>query len=296
MSVVVNSPHGSVQVGSVSWLLAGSLTAIGILNLGPFLGIPDDLNAIATMLIGLALTLVHGQAYLGWKRLSVFLALTVVVSFSAEALGVATGLIFGPYHYTDHLGPKLLGVPLLIQAAYVAMGYASLVTARIVLGAHATPRGWRSLLLLALLTSLIMVAWDVAMDPYQSTMSGDWIWETGGAYFGVPLHNYAGWFATVATFTLLYLAFERRHPKEETTACSPFFLSAPVLYYALVGIGIFVTPLVEPIETLAAPANYSGPIPAMTGSLSLIAVFVMGTPACIALSRLFDDDVESTRR
>src|SRR3974377_2085802 len=62
--------------------------------------------------------------------------------------------------------------------------------------------------------AFIMVSWDVAMDPYQSTVSGDWIWPDGGGYFGVPLHNYAGWFGTVFLFMLVYFLFASRSPEQ----------------------------------------------------------------------------------
>ena len=263
------------------------LAAIAILNFGPVIGVGDDANAILTVIIGLAFTLIHGSLYLGWKRLLVFLGITLFVSFSAEALGVATGLVFGKYHYTENLGPRLLGVPPMIQAAYVAMGYASLVTARVILGAIATPRGW-SILGLTLCTAFLMVSWDVAMDPYQSTIAGDWIWEDGGPYFGIPLHNYVGWFCTVVAFIGLYLWYERSHPvaAPERPALGKFFYSGPVIYYGLIGFGIVITPLVEDFETLASPNNYSGSLVALTHSLSLIAIFVMGTPVALALARL----------
>jgi hypothetical protein len=62
--------------------------------------------------------------------------------------------------------------------------------------------------------AFIMVSWDVAMDPYQSTVTGDWIWRDGGGYFGVPLHNYAGWFGTVFMFMLVYFIFASRYAEQ----------------------------------------------------------------------------------
>ena len=126
------------------------------------------------------------------------------------------------------------------------------------------------------------------MDPYQSTIAGDWIWEEGGPYFGIPLHNYVGWFVTVVAFIGLYLWYERSHPLAVPAgpALEKFFYSGPVIYYGLIGFGIVITPLVENIETLASPNNYSGSLVALTHSMSLIAVFVMGTPVALALARL----------
>jgi uncharacterized membrane protein len=283
---------GNILLGSSIILLV----AIAALNLGPLWGLDGDTNAIVTMLLGLVFTVIHGCMFLGWQRLLVFLAITVGVSFSAEAIGVATGLVFGKYHYTENLGPLLFGVPPLIQVGYVTMGYASFVTARVILGAYQTPRGW-GLFGLTIAAACIMVSWDVAMDPYQSTIGGDWIWETGGPYFGVPLHNYVGWFCTVATFIALYLIYERFNPLETSTDESSrgFFRSGPVLYYASMAIGIIITPIVGGITLpIASPNNYSGSIAALTSSLSLIAVFVMGTPVVLAIVRLLNRRCDET--
>lgn len=266
------------------------LAGIAILNLGPIIEIDGDTNAILTLLIGLAFTIVHGRMLLGWKRLLAFLAITVIVSFAAEAIGVATGLVFGKYYYTENLGPRLLGVPPMIQIGYVAMGYASFITARVILGALRTPKRWE-ILGVTLGTAFLMVSWDVAMDPYQSTIAGDWIWQEGGPYFGVPLHNYAGWFCTVAAFTFLYLVYEQFNPLPALSgpATRASFWSKPVIYYALIGIGILVTPLVGGVELpIASPQNYSGSLDNLMQSLSLIALFVMGTPVTLALVRLLN--------
>src|SRR6185503_15801387 len=107
----------------------------------------------------------------------------------SEAIGVATGAVFGPYHYTDLFGPKILGVPPVIQVGYLAVGYSSIVMGRIVLSLLKPVKGW-AILIASLAGAAIMVAWDVSMDPLQSTAAGDWIWRDGGAYFGVPLSNY----------------------------------------------------------------------------------------------------------
>jgi putative membrane protein len=42
-----------------------------------------------------------------------------------------------------------------------------------------------------------MVAWDLSMDPVWSTVMHSWIWLQGGAYFGVPVSNFLGWYLTV---------------------------------------------------------------------------------------------------
>jgi uncharacterized membrane protein len=271
----------AIRRGNLALLLP--LAAIFILNFSTLWGLNAGIQAVAIVIIAFAFALMHGSAAMGWRNLIAFLLITFVISFAAEAIGVATGLVFGPYHYTDNLGPKILGVPPLIQLAYVAMGYASMLMARVIVG------GARRAFTLAgvLVASLIMVSWDVAMDPYQSTVSGDWIWEKGGAYFGVPLHNYAGWFFTVLVFMFAYWLFARRWPEPgpdaQTTA--PVFQSLPAVLYALMAMNIIVTPFVTHITSIAQPGNYTLPVATLEASMTLIALFVMGTPVVIALAQ-----------
>ena len=273
-------------------LMIAALLFIAILDIGPLLGIGDDANAILTLLAALVFVVAHGYIALGWRNIIAFSLITIVISFTSEAVGVATGLIFGAYHYTDLLGPKLLGVPPMIQIGYLATGYASVMMGRIILSLRAPVRGW-AILAASLAGAFIMVSWDVAMDPYQSTIAGDWIWRDGGGYFGVPLHNYAGWFGTVFVFMLVYFVFASRYaeqPQEDLIQNRIAFWSLPILYYALIALGIIIAPLVDGVSLpYASPANYTGTIQTLEASMSLVAIFVMGSPVVFALCRLFLD-------
>jgi uncharacterized membrane protein len=273
----------------VWWLLCLPLLAIAVLNFGPVLRINNDLNTILTLIAGLLFTIAHGAVALGWRNIVAFVAITFAISFASEVLGVATGLVFGPYHYTDLLGPKLLGVPPMIQVGYIGVGYASMMLGRIILGRRPI-RGW-TILLASLVGAFIMVSWDVAMDPYQSTVYGDWIWHTGGPYFGVPLHNYVGWFVTVFAFMLVYFIFAEYVPERPRPASAreqTALWSLPIFYYALTAIGIIIVPLVGGVALpYAAAANYTGSPQALEGSLSLIGIFVMGGPVIFSFVRLF---------
>ncbi len=69
----------------------------------------------------------------GRPGLGLFFGLSFVISFIMEELGVRTGLIFGPYHYSDMLGPKVSNVPVLIPLGWFMMIYPSWVVARAIL-------------------------------------------------------------------------------------------------------------------------------------------------------------------
>jgi uncharacterized membrane protein len=184
----------------------------------------------------------------------------------------------------------------MIQIGYLATGYASVMMGRTILSLRRPVRGW-AILAASLAGAFIMVSWDVAMDPYQSTIAGDWIWRDGGGYFGVPLHNYAGWFGTVFVFMLVYFMFASRYaeqPQEDLIRNGTAFWSLPILYYALIALGIIIAPLVDGVSLpYASPANYAGTPQALQASMSLVAIFVMGSPVVFALSRLFLDRTQA---
>ena len=177
------------------------LNLYGVLALWLNLGMIWFLTPLSTQ-TGLAFAILHAGQRMGWKRALVLLALAFVVSLAYESIGVATGLVYGPYHYTEKLGVKFLGlVPLLIPAAWFMMMYPSYVIAERLLD-HLP--GWRRVLAIAAVGGVVMTAWDVVMDPMM--VAGEhWVWEVQGAYFGVPLQNYWGWWVTVFTVFALFL-------------------------------------------------------------------------------------------
>jgi uncharacterized membrane protein len=273
----------------VAWVIAILVLIEAAFRFSAAAGIGNAVIAVVTILGGLVFLLLHGSQAFGWRNLIAFLLITVVVSFAAEAIGVATGWVFGPYHYTDQIGPKLLGVPPLIQIAYAAMGYASLITGRVLMGASGAPRRWPALLAVTLIGALIMVGWDLGIDPFQSTISGIWIWHQPGPYFGVGIHNFIGWFGTVFTFMLLYQIYARRFPEQPNPALagSPFFWSLAPFFYIALGLGTIVPAWIGGYSLpYASPANYSGSLPELESSVALITAFAMGTPAIAALLRL----------
>lgn len=210
-------------------------------------------------------SLCHCGATLGRRRLVLFFLLTVVISFIDEDVGVRTGLVFGPYHYSDMLGVKLDHVPVLIPLGWFMMIYASWVVAQALLrGADLRRPG--SAVVLALFAALVMTGWDMVMDPPVSS-HGNWVWEQGGPYFGVPLHNYFGW---VMNAFLIYVAFyfadRASTMRPAGYAFGDTFAALPVILYAIFSLE-YVVPGRQP-------------------PLILIGVFSMFMPAILALARL----------
>jgi uncharacterized membrane protein len=92
-----------------------ALASAAIVTVGLLGGrVPPTVTTLMTVL-AFTFALLHGSVRLGWGRTLLLVGLTFGISLLFESVGVATGLIYGPYHYTDRLGPMFLGlVPYLI--------------------------------------------------------------------------------------------------------------------------------------------------------------------------------------
>ena len=152
---------------------------------------------------GLALAIAFWR-FAGTRWLPAFLAV-FAISFTAEHIGTGYGFPFSGYRYTQMLGPRLLDrVPWLIPVSWFLMSAPSWVISRSVF------RGpGRRAARIAFAASLL-VLWDLALDPAMSAATNYWIWETPGAFYGMPWVNLLGWFGTgLVIMTALSLLDDR---------------------------------------------------------------------------------------
>lgn len=126
----------------------------------------------------------------GARWIPSFVAL-YVLSLASEMSGTTLGLPFGPYHYTAALGAKWFGhVPLLIPLSWFFMALPSYALAR-----RRFP-GRGQFVQRVLVGSLLLLSWDLSLDPAMSLVTSFWVWGTAGPYYGMPLLNLAGWYVT----------------------------------------------------------------------------------------------------
>jgi uncharacterized membrane protein len=179
----------------------------------------------------------HGSQNLGWKRTLLLLLLTFTISLLFECVGVATGKVYGGYYYTDKLGFKFLGlVPLIIPVAWFMMTYPSYIIANKVVPAFKSTWIWR--LVVAGVGAMVMTAWDLVMDPMM-VAGGHWVWEEPGAYFGIPIQNYLGWWLTTFVTFWLFLTLARIRPQQDASRDS--FKQLAIWSYAIVGLSTILT-------------------------------------------------------
>ena len=157
----------------------------------------------------LIFALIHGAILYRLTGILIFFAICLVVGNAFENLGVSTGFPFGRYYFTDAMGPKLFQVPILLGLAYVGMGYLSWTLGRVILGNLQAPLAGARTVALPLVAAFIMVAWDFANDPVWANINRLWIWQHGGAYFGVPLTNFLGWYLVVYVIYQLFALYLR---------------------------------------------------------------------------------------
>ncbi|GAB4479083.1 MAG: carotenoid biosynthesis protein [Anaerolineae bacterium] len=220
----------------------------------------------ATTLYFLLFSLLHAAYLIGWRHALAFFALSAAISWGFEQFGVMTGLVYGPYHYTDRFGPRLGHVPLVIPLAWFMMIYPSYVIARLILTGRAdtTPGQDVNPIALAAVGALVMTAWDVGIDPLMSRPPMQaWVWERGGLFFGVPLHNFAGWLLTTFTIFLIYGLLERRFRPRPAGPITRGAAAIPVIGYAVMALPLVfaITPLPARLIGLAAmliPAGLAG--------------------------------------
>lgn len=214
----------------------GSVTIY--VTLGPLLGFPPTRIPTTLFLTVLAwiFALSHAWVILGRLRVLILLALTFTISLLFESVGVATGWIYGPYHYTDALGPKFMGlVPYLIPLAWFMMIYPSQVIAEGFL-LNRVPNDWRGEVGIAFTSAIIMTSWDVVMDPMMVRF-GFWEWEVEGAFFGVPLQNYGGWILTTFCIFLIYRWITNRLGRGGLQHPTKAFVKLAALSYLLSWLG-----------------------------------------------------------
>lgn len=166
-------------------VLAGSYLILWIGGVGSHLlygRTPDGATWAAPAFLGLAGVLVLSA--LDRADRATWLAVGIL-GFAVEAIGVHSGFPFGRYKYTDVLQPQIIGVPLVMAAAWIVV--AAYVNAMLT--------GFRlPTQLAAVIAGVWMTAIDLVIDPLAAGRLNYWRWIDTGSYYGIPLQNFLGWF------------------------------------------------------------------------------------------------------
>lgn len=128
-----------------------------------------------------------------------------LITTAIQSLGALTGIPFGPYYYTDQIGPQLFyPLPWAVPLMWITIILASRGVARLIL------RPWRQTpnygFRLMGLTTLLVVLLDFGLEPFATHAKHYWLWHPTQFKFDwytTPGINFFGWAVT----TLLVLGF-----------------------------------------------------------------------------------------
>ena len=229
------------------------------------------------VLIVTAFVVIHGVRLYSWKNMLVFVSITFLFSWCLESLSIATGFPFGNYYYTG--SGKIGEVPWVIMPGYLSMGYLSWLIAHILTGHFDTKIEGSHILLIPVIASFVMVMWDVVMDPIMSTIQGEWVWPSGGLYFGVPLTNFFGWYLTIFLIYLVFAFFLSRQNvkfKSPNIGSRTYWLVIPLMY-----LGMALQYLLAPFFTTTNLEIF--------WSLFLVTIYTMVFVSMIAILRVVEE-------
>src|SRR5467141_3562202 len=250
------------EVARLFQLLPGKLPIAGVIALH--------------VLALLVFALIHGAMFYGLRGILIYVAICLVVGNLFENLGVATGFPFGRYYFTDAMGPKLFHVPILIGLAYVGMGYLSWTLGRVILRNLRSPLAGARIITLPLVAAFIMVAWDFANDPVWANIDRLWVWQNGGAYFGVPLTNFLGLYLVYYLVHQLFAIYLRGRSPIASPLPAGYWRWA-IIFYALCAAGGVIIVLPKRVSAVVfdatgTPWNTN----VIAGVCALVCIFVMG--------------------
>lgn len=184
---------------------------------------------------------------IGWGKAALLAASASTLALAAELLGTSVALPFGDYSYSGLLGYRLFGLvpfPIPLSWFYMLTGALAIVARLSGAGDSRRSRWWW-----ALGAGLLMVAWDVSMDPAM-VKTGHWSWGSGAvfreaglpawlvtfftadAFYGMPLSNWFGWLLTATLIARAMLAIVPPAAVRERIASSPF----PIALYLANGV------------------------------------------------------------
>jgi putative membrane protein len=180
-------------------------------------GVPPAVPAV--FLVALALpSYIALVRWLGPARGIALLLILSILPLAVEGYAVATGIPYGGFTYSADLGYRAFGlVPWTVAFAYLPM-----LLGAVTLAGTAAGTSWTRLVPAGVLVLLLV---DLVIDP-AVVHAGLWVWTDGGAYYGVPTSNFAGWVLTGVVYIALFRLIAGGRPIPGTVAASLLLILA----------------------------------------------------------------------
>lgn len=259
------------------WLAA---TVTGALSAG------SSTQAVAQAIYGIALAVfvvLHALTLYRPSGAAAYFALAVAVSFGLEACSVATGFPFG--FYVHHMeGPRALGVPFTVVAAWVILAWLAWNLARVIVGGYQNRR--LPVVATPIVATLILGGYDLVIDPIGAYVRGLFSYGSPSGALGVPLSNYVGWVITGWVLFQLFALVERRWRRDSQPAAVRSTLVMPVIVW----LGLALQVNLEMLHAGAGSATIQGgrsvPFSDIYATCVATTWFTMGLVVAIAVARL----------
>lgn len=163
------------------------------------------------------------------RRAGVGILGLVLFTYTIEFIGLTTGWPYGEFSYLVDLGPMLAGVPIGLPLFYLPLVFDAYLLGLLLIG-HRPRR-----IVIVPVTIAIVLLIDLVLDP-GAVAIGFWAYAVGGAYYGIPVSNYAGWLLSGTVAVLLVdLTIDRTRLEHRVRSC-PFALDDLVSFVLLWGV------------------------------------------------------------
>lgn len=116
------------------------------------------------------------------KKFLLLSAIIFIIGFAIEAIGVATGVLFGNYNYGELFSFKIFETPILIGVNWLFLSLSAFGVVQ-----YFTNKSY----FLIVIPALIMTGLDFFIEPVAMKL-GFWNWENNI----IPLQNFVMWFIT----------------------------------------------------------------------------------------------------
>ncbi|HET6513791.1 MAG TPA: carotenoid biosynthesis protein [Thermodesulfovibrionales bacterium] len=156
--------------------------------------------------------------HLGIKRAALFIVVGYIIAWLSEYSSIHNGIPYGYYYYIEQTRGRelwVLGIPFMDSMSYVFLAYASYAMA-LAVTSPILSRGplylletkmLRKSLSTRILGAVFFLYLDIIIDPL-ALRGKEWFlgqiygYPQKGAYFGVPISNFAGWL--IVGFLMIY--------------------------------------------------------------------------------------------
>ena len=231
----------SISILWLHWLLtaifAAAFVLVAVMLFKP-LKLPGAAGWPEAVLLvsGVACTITSATRRLPLQNVLLAVFIIAVLGGAVYALGVTTGIPFGPFEFGDSIGaPLFKTLPWTVPLIWVLAVLNSRGVARLIL------RPWRKVsgygFWLIGLTAVLTLLFDFALEPFAARVKHYWLWiptKFPVTWDGVPVSNFLGW-AAVSVLIALVIApalINKQPGKRNTPDFHPFavWLSLVLLF------------------------------------------------------------------